>query len=75
MLSCRIVCVFSLTVGYVSQLHLMLLGAAAAGVVGLWFYAMAQRQFGGITGDLAGYLVQMAELGFAAGVVFLGRLL
>ncbi|MGI6634698.1 MAG: adenosylcobinamide-GDP ribazoletransferase [Christensenellales bacterium] len=65
----------SLTMGYIWAGPLMLLGAAAAGVVGLWFYAMAQRQFGGITGDLAGYLVQMAELGFAAGVVFLGRLL
>ena len=35
-----------------------------------WYYhRMAYRQFGGITGDLAGYFLQLCELGILAGVV------
>jgi adenosylcobinamide-GDP ribazoletransferase len=35
-----------------------------------WYYHhMAYRQFGGITGDLAGYFLQICELGILAGVV------
>lgn len=34
---------------------------AAAAVFG-WYYHMSKKQFGGITGDLAGYFVQQAEL-------------
>ncbi len=36
----------------------------------LWYYRqMAYRQFGGITGDLAGYFLQICELGILMGVV------
>ena len=35
--------------------------AAAAAVFG-WYYHMSRKQFGGITGDLAGYFVQLCEL-------------
>lgn len=33
-----------------------------AGTVYLWYYRMAVREFGGITGDLAGYFLQICEL-------------
>lgn len=38
------------------------LTAAAACVVFGWYYRMAVREFGGITGDLAGYFLQVCEL-------------
>lgn len=38
----------------------VLTGAAA--VTFFWYYRMAMREFGGMTGDLAGYFLQIAEL-------------
>ena len=38
------------------------LSAAAAAAVFGWYYYMSRKQFGGITGDLAGYFVQLCEL-------------
>lgn len=35
----------------------------AAGLVVLYFRTMSRRQFGGITGDLAGFFLQLCELG------------
>lgn len=35
----------------------------AAGLVVLYFRVMSRRQFGGITGDLAGFFLQLCELG------------
>lgn len=35
--------------------------AVSAGVFG-WYYYISKKQFGGITGDLAGYFVQLLEL-------------
>lgn len=40
---------------------LFLLAAAA---VYIWYYYISKKQFGGITGDLAGYFVQLLELVF-----------
>ena len=39
-------------------------GAAvlAAVLTAVWYYRMAMREFGGITGDLAGYFLQVCEL-------------
>ena len=38
-------------------------GLAAAALLALWrYYFVAKRQFGGITGDLAGWFLQRAEL-------------
>lgn len=34
--------------------------------VGSWYYRMAMREFGGMTGDLAGYFLQTAELAMVA---------
>ena len=47
---------------------------AAAALCELGFAHMAQRQFGGITGDLAGWLVQAAELCLTAVIVMGGML-
>lgn len=46
-------------------------GMAAAlvvtgGIVLFWYYRMAVREFGGMTGDLAGYFLQIAELSMLA---------
>ena len=38
------------------------LSAAAAAAVFGWYYYMSRKQFGGITGDQAGYFVQRCEL-------------
>ena len=48
-----------------------LLGAA---LVCLYYVTMARRQFGGITGDLAGFFVQTCELAMVLGAVFAQRL-
>lgn len=42
----------------------------AAGVMFLYYYRMSRKNFGGITGDLAGYFLQMCELLMAAAAVF-----
>lgn len=43
---------------------LLAAAAAAAGVLlfFIWYRHMVLKQFGGVTGDLLGYLVQMLEL-------------
>lgn len=46
----------------------------AAALCALGFFRMAQRQFGGITGDLAGWIVQAAELCLTAVIVMGGML-
>lgn len=44
-------------------------------LVFLYYRLMAYRIFGGITGDLAGYFLQMCELLLLAGIVMKGKLL
>lgn len=46
----------------------------AAGAVFAWYYRMACREFGGITGDLAGYFLQVCELLLLAVCVLCGWL-
>jgi adenosylcobinamide-GDP ribazoletransferase len=42
----------------------------------LWYYRhMAYKQFGGVTGDLAGWFLQVTELVLTAVIVIGGRLL
>ena len=41
----------------------------AALFVFLYYYRMSRKQFGGITGDLAGYFLQVCELAMLAGAV------
>lgn len=42
---------------------------AAAGAVFFYYYRMSLKNFGGITGDLAGYFLQMCEIWVAAAAV------
>ena len=41
----------------------------------VYYYTMAKREFGGITGDLAGYFLQICELGLAAGLAVVSHLI
>jgi adenosylcobinamide-GDP ribazoletransferase len=53
-----------------------LVGAATAAVAVaelVWVRRIAMREFGGMSGDLAGYYLQMAELLMLACIVLLGR--
>lgn len=47
--------------------------AAASGLIAVWFYRVTEREFGGITGDLAGWYLQMLELGMVLTVALAGR--
>jgi len=49
-------------------------GAAVAGavIVSVYYRLMAMRQFGGVTGDLAGYFLQLCELAILIGAVLAG---
>ena len=55
------------------SLWTMLLCAAVAVLLTLWYRRMAYKQFGGVTGDLAGWYSQMAELLLIAAVLFGGK--
>ena len=46
----------------------------AAAAVFLWYHHMAMHEFGGTTGDLAGYFLQTAELVMVAALSVCGRL-
>lgn len=46
----------------------------AAAAVFLWYHHMAMHEFGGTTGDLAGYFLQTAELVMVAALAVCGRL-
>lgn len=57
------------------NLVLGLAALAAACLVFLYYRRLCGRQFGGVTGDLAGYFLQLCELALLTGVVLAGRLL
>ena len=42
---------------------------AAAFLAMVWYYFMSRKQFGGITGDLAGWFLQVCECLMAVAVV------
>ena len=46
---------------------------AAALLVFAYYYRMSRKQFGGTTGDLAGYFLQMCELAMLAVIVLAGK--
>ena len=52
-----------------------LLCPAAAGLCFLYYRHMAYKQFGGVTGDLAGWFLQVTELALIAVIVLGGKLL
>ena len=46
----------------------------AAALAALWrYHAVAVKQFGGVTGDLAGWFLQRAELWMLAALLLSGR--
>ena len=47
---------------------------AGAALVCLYYVATAKRQFGGVTGDLAGFFLQLCELGMVLGAVVAQRI-
>ena len=47
---------------------------AAALLVFAYYYRMSRKQFGGTTGDLAGYFLQMCELAMLAVIVLAGKI-
>lgn len=48
--------------------------AAVSALVFWYYYSMSKREFGGITGDLAGYFLQVCELALTAAVALVSRL-
>lgn len=48
---------------------------AAAVLVFLYYQHICKKQFGGITGDLAGYFLQLCELAMLTGIVLAGGIL
>lgn len=65
MLSTFYMCMIDLKMGAVAAL--------AALVTFIWYYRMSRKQFGGITGDLAGFFLQICELVMAAAVYVAGK--
>jgi adenosylcobinamide-GDP ribazoletransferase len=45
--------------------------AVLSAAVFLWYKGMSARQFGGITGDLAGWFLQVCELVMFLGIAFM----
>ena len=52
-----------------------LVSLVVAALVFLYYRLLCNRQFGGVTGDLAGYFLQLCELAVLTGIVLAGRLL
>ena len=61
------------TMAYAGIFGSVNLAAALIGC-GLYYRRMAYRLFGGVTGDLAGWLLQMTELALIAVVIMGGKL-
>lgn len=64
-----------LAVWALSGVGLALLCCAVLLICALCYRRMAYRRFGGVTGDLAGWLLQVAELALAFAIVMGGKLL
>ena len=47
---------------------------AGAALACLYYVTTAKRQFGGVTGDLAGFFLQLCELGMVLGAVAAQRM-
>lgn len=56
-------------IAYVSTVTAALIMGVTAGLVYWYYYRMAKREFGGITGDLAGYFLQLCEFFLMAAAV------
>lgn len=60
-----VLCVVMVMVGRITGVAAVI----AAGLMFLYYYRMAVKKFGGVTGDLAGYFLQMCEITMAAAAV------
>jgi len=56
------------------DLELGLGAVLGGGLVCLYYVRMSRRQFGGITGDLAGFFLQLCELAMVLGVVLVQKI-
>lgn len=65
-----------LSAGYMCFMNIKSGAAAAAGacLTFVYYYRMSKKQFGGITGDLAGFFLQICELVMAGAVYLAGKL-
>lgn len=74
----RLVLVAELLIAAGILMDIYLAGAALmgilAGIVWIYYWKMSYRQFGGITGDLAGFFLQVCELVMLYGIVILEKL-
>lgn len=75
LLAAGISSLLAVVVGIYLSLIPFLLGMVSFTLTSLWFRRLSMRQFGGITGDLAGFFVQVSELVFALVVVITWRLI
>ena len=48
---------------------------AVSGLVFFWYYRMSLKKFGGITGDLAGWFLQICELAILITVVAMEKII
>ncbi len=65
----------ALSAGYMCFTNVKLGAAAVAGawLTFVYYYRMSKKQFGGITGDLAGFFLQICELAMAGTVYLAGK--
>lgn len=73
------ICMYALMIlsaGYMCFMDIKSGAAAAAGacLTFVYYYRMSKKQFGGITGDLAGFFLQICELVMAGAVYLAGKL-
>ncbi len=69
-----VLCALGSAAGMIALYPLSMVSVGAAVVVWFYYYGMSKRQFGGITGDLAGYFLQLCELAFLAGLLLSQRM-
>ena len=74
-LSCGVYALLCLAAWLAAGWLTALLCACAAALLALWYRGMCTKYFGGITGDLAGWLIQMTELWLMMALVLGGKLL
>lgn len=75
---CVEICMYVLMAGAAGYMCLTDVRMGAAAALGawltfVWYYRMSKREFGGITGDLAGCFLQLCELVMAAAVYLAGK--
>lgn len=73
----RVLACYMAVLAVLSVVFGKIMGAAllfAAAAVFIYYYVVSKKHFGGITGDLAGWFLQKAEIAMLAAIVFCGIL-